>query len=140
MDSNPTGEIIEGRDVVDWTYVDPRFGFAWQPTDSGKTVIRGSIGRFHAGVVFGAAGTRQPPEAPPLIGYWLNWDGEWEQFWEWTAIPDALLVDGTELGRDLGVHPRVEHQVGATSTIGVHGGLQEDQQSHRLVHPRRRGI
>ena len=26
-DSNPTGEIIEGRDMVDWTSVDPRLGW-----------------------------------------------------------------------------------------------------------------
>jgi len=116
-DSNPTGEIIEGRDMVDWTTVDPRFGFAWQPTDSGKTVVRGSIGRFHAGSVFGQW-YWPPPEMPALEGYWLNWDDEWEQTWTWEAS-DALLVDDTKNAETWEYTLGVEHQVGATSTIGV---------------------
>ncbi len=65
MDSNPTGEVIPGNDMVDWSTVDPRFGFAWQPNDNGRTVLRGSIGLFHAGVdirrlVLASARTRRP--------------------------------------------------------------------------------
>jgi outer membrane receptor protein involved in Fe transport len=118
MDTNPTGEIVEGRDVAEWTYVDPRLGFAWQPTDSGKTVIRGSIGRFHAGVVSGQWYS-PPPEAPTGASYWLNGEGEWEQFATWPPSPDALLVDGTELAETWEYTLGVEHQVGATSTIGA---------------------
>jgi hypothetical protein len=117
MDSNPTGEIIEGRDMVDWTSFDPRFGFAWQPTDSGRTVVRGAIGRFHAGSVFGQW-YWPPPEMPPLEGYWLNWDGEWEQTWTWVAS-DGLLVDDTENADTWEYSLGVEHQVGANSTFGV---------------------
>ena len=118
VDTNPTGEIIEGRDVAEWTYVDPRLGFAWQPTDSGKTVVRGSIGRFHAGVVFGQW-YKPAPEAPTGASYWLNGDGEWEQFTTWPPSPDALLVDGTELAETWEYTLGVEHQVGATSTFGA---------------------
>ncbi len=118
MDANPTDEIIEGRDVATWSYVDPRFGFAWQPTGDGKTVIRGSIGRFHAGVVSGQWYS-PPPEAPTGNSYWLNGDGEWEWFWSWPPSPDALLVDGTELAETWEYTLGVEHQVGATSTFGV---------------------
>jgi hypothetical protein len=117
-DVNPTGEIIEGRDVDTWTYVDPRFGFAWQPSGSGKTVIRGSIGRFHAGVVSGQWYS-PPPEAPTGAGYWLNGEGEWEYVWSYPPSPDALLVDGTELAQTWEYTLGVEHQVGATSTIGA---------------------
>ena len=117
MDANPTGEIIEGRDMVDWPSFDPRFGFAWQPTGDGKTLIRGSIGRFHAGSVFGQW-YWPPPEMPALEGYWLNWDDEWEQTWTWEAS-DALLVDDTKNAETWEYTLGVEHQVGATSTIGV---------------------
>ena len=91
MDSKPTGEIIPGRDMVDWTNVDPRLGFAWQPTDSGKTVLRGSIGQFHAGrdlgrLVLAATG------GAAWATYWLNWDGEWEMLSEWAPYPDTFLV------------------------------------------------
>ena len=116
-DSNPTGESIPGRDMVDWTSVDPRLGFAWQPTDSGKTLVRGSIGRFHAGPVFGQW-YWPPPEMPATVGYWLNGDGEWEQTWTWEAS-DALLVDGTENAHTWEYTLGVEHQVGATSSFGV---------------------
>ncbi len=116
-DANPTGEIIEGRDIADWTYVDPRFGFAWQPTDSGKTVIRGSIGRFHAGVVSGQWYS-PPPEAPTGSSSWLNGD-EWEVFQTWPPNPDALLADGTESAQTWEYTLGMEHQVGATSTFGV---------------------
>jgi hypothetical protein len=117
MDSNPTGEIIEGQDMVDWTSVDPRLGFAWQPTGDGKTLIRGSVGRFHAGPVFGQW-YWPPPEKPTGESYWLNWDGEWELFDTWPAS-DALLVDGTENAETWEYTLGVEHQVGATSSIGV---------------------
>jgi len=118
MDANPTGEIIDGRHVDTWTYVDPRLGFAWQPSDSGRTVIRGSIGRFHAGPVFGQWYS-PPPEMPTATGNWLNWDGEWEEVWTYPPSPDALLVDGTELAETWEYTLGVEHQVGATSTIGL---------------------
>jgi hypothetical protein len=119
MDSNPTGEVIPGRDVVDWTDFDPRFGFAWQPTDTGKTVVRGSIGLFHAGVVSGQWYS-PPPEAPTWASYWYNWEGEWQVTSEWPPSPDAFLVDGTENTSAWEYTLGMEHQVGANSAIGVH--------------------
>ena len=46
LDENgvPTGETIPGiDDVVDWTHVSPRLGFAWVATGDQKTVVRGSF-------------------------------------------------------------------------------------------------
>ena len=94
-DSNNTGEIIPGLDVLEWDNVDPRFGFAWQPTDTGRSVIRGSIGLFHAGVASGDWYS-PPPEAPPWRTYWLNWDGEWEIIADWGARAGIFLLDGTD--------------------------------------------
>jgi hypothetical protein len=118
MDSNPTGEVIPGRDVVDWTNVDPRFGFAWQPTDTGKTVVRGSVGLFHTGVVSGQWYS-PPPEAPTWVSAWLNWDNEWEVFDSWPPSPDAFLVDGTKNASVWEYTLGMEHQVGENSSITV---------------------
>ena len=120
VDSNPTGEVIPGRDMVDWTNIDPRLGFAWQPTDSGKTVIRGSIGQYSQGVVTGQW-YAPPPEAPSWSSYWYNWDGEWEQTGEWAPYPDALLVEGTKGPVAMEYTLSVEQQVGATSSISAQG-------------------
>jgi outer membrane receptor protein involved in Fe transport len=120
IDSNPTGEVIPGRDMVDWTNVDPRFGFAWQPTDTGKTVVRGSIGLFHSGVVSGQWYS-PPPEAPTWYSSWLNWDGEWEVFDSWPPPPETSLVEGTENASAWEYTLGFEHQVSANSSITVQG-------------------
>ncbi len=118
MQSNPTGEIIPGQDVLDWTSFDPRFGFAWQPTGDGKTVIRGSVGQFHAGIASGDW-YAPPPEAPPWRTYWLNWDNEWEIISDWGQRSNAFLIDGTENAETWEYTLGVEHQVGTSSSIGL---------------------
>jgi hypothetical protein len=118
MDSNPTGEIIPGQDMIDSTNVDPRLGFAWQPTDSGRTVIRGSIGQYSQGTVYGQW-YAPPPEVPTWTTYWLNWDNEWEPLWEWAPYPDTFLVDGTKNPSAWEYTLGFEHQVGATSSISA---------------------
>ena len=118
VDSNPTDEIIPGRDMIDSSSVDPRFGFAWQPTDSGKTVVRGSIGQYSQGIVTGQW-YAPPPEVPTWATYWLNWDDEWEILGEWAPYPDSFLVAGTKLPSAWEYTLGVEHQVGETSTISA---------------------
>ncbi len=71
--SIPTGEVVPGKDMVDWTNVDPRIGFAWQPKGDGRTVIRGSIGQFHAGMTSGDWYS-PPPAVPAWATYWWNYD------------------------------------------------------------------
>jgi hypothetical protein len=118
MDSNPTDEIIPGRDMIDSSNVDPRLGFAWQPSDSGKTVIRGSIGQYTQGVVSGQW-YAPPPEAPTWATYWYNWDGEWELLSEWAPYPDTFLVEGTKQPSAMEYTLGFETQVGATSSISA---------------------
>jgi hypothetical protein len=118
MDSNPTGEVIPGRDMVNWNSVDPRFGFAWQPTGNGTTVLRGSIGLFHAGMTSGDWYS-PPPDVAPWGTYWLNWDNAWELLWVWESTPDTFLIPGTENAHTWEYTLGFEHQLTATSAIGV---------------------
>lgn len=126
VDSNPTGEVIPRRDMIDWTNVDPRVGFAWQPTDDGKTVIRGSIGQYHSGVVSGQWYS-PPPEAPTWASYWYNWDGEWEVTSEWPQPPDTFLVDGTDNPSVWEYTLGVEHQVGKNGSISFQGVYKKSE-------------
>jgi len=118
MDSNPTGEIVPGRDMIDSSSVDPRLGVAWRPTDSGKTVIRGSIGKYTQGVVTGQW-YAPPPDAPPWATYWLNSEGEWELLSQWARYPATFLVDGTDQPSAWEYTLGFESQVGATSTVSA---------------------
>ena len=119
-DSNPTGEVIAGMDVVNWDNIDPRFGFAWQPTGSGRSVIRGSIGRFTSGMTSGDWYS-PPPEAPPWRTYWLNGDNEWEVIADWGARSGAFLVPGTENSYTWEYTLGYDHQLTSSSAISVQG-------------------
>ncbi len=125
-DSNPTGEVIPGRDMVDWNNIDPRLGFAWQPTDTGKSVLRGSIGLFHAGMTSGDWYS-PPPGVSPWTTYWLNWDNEWEVISVWESTPDAFLIPGTDNAYTWEYTLGFDHQLTATSAIGVQAVYKETE-------------
>ena len=117
-DSNPTGEIIPGLNVVEWDNFDPRFGFAWQPTATGRSVIRGSIGRFTSGMTSGDWYS-PPPEAPPWRTYWLNSDNEWEILSDWGARAGIFLIPGTENSHTWEYTLGFDQQLTATSALTV---------------------
>jgi len=123
-DSNPTGEVIPGRDMVDWDNVDPRLGFAWQPTDTGRSVIRGSIGQFTSGMTSGDWYS-PPPDVSPWGTYWLNWDNEWELLWLWETTPDAFLIPGTSNATTWEVTLGYDQQLTASSAITVQAVYKE---------------
>jgi len=123
MDSNPTGEVIPGRDMVNWNNVDPRFGFAWQPGGDGRTVLRGSIGLFHAGMTSGDWYS-PPPEVPTWDWYYQDWEGNW-QLWDSFAAADTFIIPGTKNANTWEYTLGFDHQLTSTSAIGVQAVYKE---------------
>jgi len=120
-DGNPTGEIIPGEDYVDWSNVDPRLGIAWNIGGDGKSVLRASAGLFHAGVVSGD--WSYPPPGVPAAWYEKELhSGEWVWWTDVTVAGDAdsiFLVPGTENAETWEYTLGFEHQLSATSAIGI---------------------
>jgi hypothetical protein len=120
-DSNPTGEIIPGRDMIDWDNVDPRLGFAWNIGATGKNVLRGSVGLFHAPVISGD--WYSPPPDSPLWAYYWTYidcpDCEWYVLRYVPPPPDTFLVPGTENAETWEYTLGFDHQLTATSAIGI---------------------
>jgi len=123
MDSNPTGEVIDGRDTVDWDNIDPRFGFAWQPGGDGRSVLRGSIGLFHAGMTSGDWYS-PPPEVPEWSWYYQDWEGNW-QLWDSFGAADVSIIPGTENASTWEYTLGFDHQLNSTSAIGVQAVYKE---------------
>jgi len=121
-DYNPTGEIIPGEDYVDWDNIDPRFGFAWNIGGTGKNVLRGSAGLFHAGVVSGDW-SYPPPQVPaswweyqdPATGDWYHWSDVTVE----GDVDSVFLLPGTENAETWEFTLGFEHQLTATSAIGI---------------------
>ncbi len=119
-DNNPTGEIVPGRDLVnDWNYIDPRLGFAWNIGGDGKNVLRGSVGRFHAGLISGDW-MYPPPGMPPYQYEWMNPETEeWEFSHDYFEASDVSLLPGIENTETWEYTLGFEHQLTATSAIGI---------------------
>ncbi len=122
VDSNPTGETIPGAEYINgWSNVDPRLGFAWNIGGEGKNVLRASAGLFHAGLVSGDWYS-PPPDSPEWAYYWREPDCpncEWNFMRSVPPPPRAFLVPGTQNAETLEFTLGFEHQLTATSAIGI---------------------
>ena len=64
-DGSDTGATIEGDGLLyTWNVISPRVGAAWQVTSDGRTIVRGSYGRFSQGVMTGELSLDHPGVAP----------------------------------------------------------------------------
>ena len=119
-DANPTGEISRAWTSSTGTYWDPRFGFAWKPSGDGRTVLRGSIGRLPRGHPRRRLVLACARHAATFYCHRLNpGTGEWEVLGNSLRHPTPHSSTGTQSRLQHGVHPRLEHQVAATSSAGV---------------------
>ena len=65
QDGSETGETIQGRGTMyTWNVWSPRLGLTYQITDDGRTMVRGSFGRFHQGVLTGELAPFHPGATP----------------------------------------------------------------------------
>ncbi|MCP4963876.1 MAG: hypothetical protein GY926_01430, partial [bacterium] len=118
-DNNPTGEIIPGGDIVEWDSIDPRFGFAWNIGGTGENVLRGSAGRFHAGLIAGDW-NYPPPEMPGwLYEYQDPATGEWEYSHGLFEPEGVTLAPGIKNAETWEYTLGFDHQLTPTSAIGI---------------------
>lgn len=121
LDENgvPTGETIPGiDDVIDWTHVSPRLGFAWVATGDQKTVVRGSFGVYRDGNVSGNW-DYPPPGVPPSQTFILNPEtNEYELLFE-AITPEFAIDPGLEAPRTLQYALGLERQLGSAWAAGV---------------------
>jgi outer membrane receptor protein involved in Fe transport len=116
-----TGEMLPGLDnVIDWSLISPRLGFAWVATGDQKTVVRGSFGVYHDGSVSGNW-NYPPPGIPPIQTFLCDGPAtSCDELDSETIFPTALNVDpGLDPPRSEQSSLGVERQIGATMALGA---------------------
>ena len=89
---NPTAEMIPGADMIHWKNFAPRIGFAWQPTNDGRSVLRGFYGRFWDGPVSSA--WYYPPPGRGNSEVWFVYPYQFRVSSAPAAPADQLLAPG----------------------------------------------
>ncbi|HSF18892.1 MAG TPA: TonB-dependent receptor [Vicinamibacteria bacterium] len=114
-----TGETVPGIDnIVDWKLISPRFGITLQPTDSGRSVVRGSFGVYYEGNTIG--NWDFPPPGVPTVEYFVRPPGATDfEF----AFDDATEEVGFDpdltAPRTLQYSAGFEQQIGTDMSIEV---------------------
>jgi hypothetical protein len=88
-----TGETIQGRGrMYTWKVWSPRFGLTLRLTEDGRSVLRGSFGRFHQGVLTGELAPFHPGATPVTTSQFESSTGGYTRFIS-QVDPDHLKFD-----------------------------------------------
>jgi outer membrane receptor protein involved in Fe transport len=114
-----TGETVPGvDDIIDWKLIQPRFGVTFQPTESGRSVIRGSFGVYYEGNTVG--NWDFPPPGLPTLNYYVRAPGEEEFVFDHDVATDEVGFDpDLSAPRTLQFSAGFEQQVGADMSVEV---------------------
>ncbi|NNF69441.1 MAG: TonB-dependent receptor, partial [Acidimicrobiia bacterium] len=90
---NPTGVRFDEVEHYTWEYISPRFGFNYQLTGDGRTVLKGHFGRYHRAIATGEfANVIGPSIKPYFAGVYDTFAGDFE-FLDQITDNTNLLVD-----------------------------------------------
>jgi hypothetical protein len=117
LDGEPTGETIPGTDMIDWSNLAPRIGFAWQPTGTGKTVLRGFYGRFWDGPTASAWYAPPPGRGPSAV--WFDYPPWGPVYSQPVVSADELLEPGVKNPYSDEYSLSFDHQIGRDYAIGA---------------------
>ena len=120
MNAIETDVTIPGApDLIKWNIVSPRVGFAYDPTDTGRTVIKGFFGVFYDQNVIGNWDAPAPGVPPYQVRYWdpaTQTPGD--LVYEITSS-DVAFDDDLRPPRTLQYTAGVDHQIGDDFFLGL---------------------
>jgi len=110
---NPTGVVFPEVEHYTWEYVSPRFGFNYQVTGDGRTVIKGHVGRYHRAIATGEFANVIGPSIKPIFagGYDVP-SGTFLDLFQITDNSNLLIDPNYESPRTDQFILSVEHQFG----------------------------
>jgi len=113
LNTVPTGETVPGiSDIIDWKLISPRFGITVQPTESGRSVVRGSFGVYYEGNVIG--NWDFPPPGVPTISYFVRPPGGEDFEFSYDVATDEVGFDP-----DLSAPRTLQYSVGFEQQMGT---------------------
>jgi hypothetical protein len=114
----PTGETVPGVDVLEWNLISPRIGFAFQPDQAGRSVIRGSFGVYYDHNVSGNWDAPAPGVPTKFYSIGTSRNGPFEVYNE---VGTANLSFDPDLSapRALQYAAGFEQQIGPSISVGA---------------------
>lgn len=114
---NPTSEMLPSADMIHWTNFAPRLGFAWQPTNDGRSVLRGFYGRFWDGPVSSA--WYYPPPGRGNSEVWFVSPYQFRVSSVAAPPPDQLLAPGVKNPYTDQFAASYDQQIGSDFAVGA---------------------
>lgn len=120
-DGTDTGETIEGLGLLyTWNVFSPRIGAAWKLTDDGKTIVRGSYGRYSQGVLTGELSGNHPGQAATTSYPFDQATGNYSTDGVKVDPKENVLIDpGTQAPRTDAYSIGVDREIGRALSVGV---------------------